>query len=69
MLHAIRGIGSAEDQRPSSIGESRSANNPTDKTAIGRQIEATDRQIDRLVYDLYGLTDEEIKIVEEATRQ
>jgi hypothetical protein len=28
---------------------------------------ATDRQIDRLVYDLYGLTDEEIAIVEEAT--
>jgi hypothetical protein len=24
-------------------------------------------QIDRLVYELYGLTDEEIKIVEEAT--
>ena len=39
-----------------------------DKTAIGRQIEATDRQIDRLVYDLYGLSDEEIRIVEEATR-
>jgi hypothetical protein len=24
----------------------------------------TDAQIDRLVYDLYGLTDDEIKIVE-----
>lgn len=31
------------------------------------QIEATNRQIDRLVYELYGLTDEEIAIVEEAT--
>jgi hypothetical protein len=31
---------------------------------IQRQIEATDRQIDQLVYELYGLTDEEIKIVE-----
>jgi DNA-binding CsgD family transcriptional regulator len=31
------------------------------------QIDATDRQIDRLVYRLYGLTDEEIAIVEEAT--
>jgi hypothetical protein len=30
-------------------------------------IDATDRQIDRLVYELYGLTDEEIRIVEEAT--
>ena len=28
------------------------------------QIEATDRQIDKLVYDLYGLTDEEFKVVE-----
>ena len=25
---------------------------------------ATDREIDRLVYDLYGLTDDEIAIVE-----
>jgi len=31
-----------------------------------RQIEATDGQIDALVYELYGLTEEEIKIVEEA---
>jgi hypothetical protein len=26
------------------------------------------RQIDQLVYELYGLTDAEIRIVEEATR-
>jgi len=38
-----------------------------EKTAIQRQIDATDRQIDQLVYKLYGLTDEEIQIVEEAT--
>ncbi|MCX5813822.1 MAG: Eco57I restriction-modification methylase domain-containing protein, partial [Proteobacteria bacterium] len=37
---------------------------PHDKTAIQRQIDATDRQIDRLMYELYGLTEEEIKIVE-----
>ncbi len=43
------------------------AKTPTDKTAIQRQIDATDRQIDQLVYDLYGLTDEEIRIVEETT--
>jgi outer membrane lipopolysaccharide assembly protein LptE/RlpB len=36
--------------------------------AIQRQIDATDRQIDQLVYELYGLTDDEIKIVEEATQ-
>jgi len=44
-----------------------SAKTPQDKTVIQRQIEATDRQIDGLVYELYGLTDEEIAIVEEAT--
>ncbi len=38
-----------------------------DKTAIQRQIDATDRQIDKLVYELYNLTDDEIRIVEEAT--
>ena len=30
------------------------------------KIEKTDRLIDEIVYDLYGLTDEEIEIVEEA---
>ncbi|MBA2441384.1 MAG: Eco57I restriction-modification methylase domain-containing protein [Rubrobacter sp.] len=38
-----------------------------ERTVIGHQISATDRRIDRLVYELYGLTDEEIRIVEEAT--
>ena len=44
-----------------------SANIASEKTMIQRQIDATDRQIDKLVYDLYGLTPEEIKIVEEST--
>jgi len=43
------------------------AKTPTDKTAIQRQIDATDREIDKLVYELYELTDDEIRIVEEAT--
>jgi len=30
-----------------------------------RQSDATDQQIDRLVYELYGLTDDEIRIVEQ----
>ena len=34
--------------------------NPADKQLYQRQIEATDRQIDALVYELYGLTEEEI---------
>ncbi|MCP4401196.1 MAG: N-6 DNA methylase, partial [bacterium] len=37
---------------------------PQAQTMLTRQIEATDRQIDRLVYELYGLTEEEIEIVE-----
>ncbi len=36
-----------------------------DKIVLQRQIDATDKQIDALVYELYGLTEEEIKIVEE----
>lgn len=32
--------------------------------ALARDIERTDREIDRLVYELYGLTEEEIAIVE-----
>lgn len=43
-----------------------SARTPQEKTALERQIEATDGQIDRLVYNLYGLTENEIKIVEAA---
>jgi hypothetical protein len=39
-----------------------------ERTVIQRQIEATDQQIDRLVYALYGLTEDEIRIVEEATK-
>ncbi|MCX7013830.1 MAG: Eco57I restriction-modification methylase domain-containing protein [Candidatus Sumerlaeota bacterium] len=35
-----------------------------DQTLLQRQIDATSAQIDRLVYDLYGLTPEEIAIVE-----
>jgi hypothetical protein len=36
-----------------------------DKELYERQIKVLDTQIDRLVYDLYGLTEEEIKVVEE----
>ncbi len=40
------------------------ANATTDheRTLLERQINATDRQIDQLVYALYGLTEEEISI-------
>ena len=35
-----------------------------DKELYERQIRIVDAQIDRLVYDLYELTEEEIEIVE-----
>lgn len=37
-----------------------------EQTTLKRQIAATDWQIDQLVYELYGLSEEEIKIVEES---
>ncbi len=40
------------------------AKTPHEQTALQEQIDHIDRQIDRLVYELYGLTEEEIKIVE-----
>ncbi len=39
-----------------------------EKNLIEGQIDATDKQIDALVYELYGLTEEEIKIVEGARK-
>ena len=41
-----------------------SAKTPQEKDMLARQIESTDGAIDRLVYELYGLTEEEVKIVE-----
>jgi len=40
------------------------ARNPADRELYQRQIEATDREIDLLVYELYELTEEEVKVVE-----
>lgn len=45
------------------------ANTPAEKTMLQRQIDATDRQIDNLVYELYNLTTDEIAIVEETTER
>ena len=39
---------------------------PQARTLLQRQIDATDQQIDRLVYELYGLTADDIAIVEGA---
>ena len=45
----------------------RIAKSETDKATLQNAITATDNKIDRLVYDLYGLTEDEIKLVEESS--
>jgi hypothetical protein len=40
------------------------ARTPQEKTTLERQIAATDKPIDALVYASYGLTEEEIRVVE-----
>jgi hypothetical protein len=45
-----------------------SAKVPHDRQVIQRQIKTTDKQIDQLVYELYDLSEDEIRIVEEATK-
>jgi hypothetical protein len=47
--------------------ERTAAKSEAQKTVIQRQIDATDAEIDRLVYGLYGLTGEEIALVEGET--
>jgi len=44
------------------------AKTPDEKTRIQRQIDATDHQIDQLVYELYGLTQGEVQVVDEETK-
>ncbi len=46
----------------------RKARTANEREVIERQIAATDAEIDRLVYELYGLTEEEVRIVEGATQ-
>jgi hypothetical protein len=40
---------------------------PHQKNVIARQITTIDREIDSIVYELYGLTDKDIRLVEDAT--
>ena len=42
----------------------KSAHNPQEADRLTREVESTDKAIDGLVYQLYGLTEEEVKIVE-----
>jgi hypothetical protein len=43
-----------------------STQNPQETDHLTREIESVDRSIDGLVYELYGLSEEEIRIVEDA---
>ena len=42
----------------------RAAKTPHEQTVLSTQIAATDRHIDQLVYEIYCLTPDEIRIVE-----
>ena len=42
----------------------RAVQTPQEQERLAREIASTDREIDALVYQLYGLTEEEVKIVE-----
>jgi hypothetical protein len=42
---------------------------PHEKTALQRQIDTADRNIDASVYEIYGLTEKEIEIVEVSTQK
>lgn len=61
---AIESIEERVEQMLSLHAELAKAKTGHAQTVIQRQIEATDRQIDQLVYQLYGLTDAEIALVE-----
>lgn len=58
-------------QRMQELNKSRGSNaakvRPAFLEALERQIAETDAEIDNLVYDLYGITDEERKIIEGST--
>ena len=41
-----------------------SAHDPQEADRLRRKVEALDKSIDGLVYELYGLSEDEIKIVE-----
>ncbi len=52
------------DQMLSVQKDLQKSNTDQGKALLNRQIEMLNSQIDKLVYELYGLTDEEIKVVE-----
>ena len=68
-FHLSRSDGLADHRRQLPCHQAKplpSAKTDHDKTLLQRQIAATDNQIDNLVYELYGFSDDEIGIVEGA---
>jgi type I restriction-modification system DNA methylase subunit len=57
-------IVNAVDQMLTAKKQLQQAKTESDKNYLNRKCETLDKQIDELVYQLYGLTEEEIKIVE-----
>ncbi len=51
-------------ERMLSLHKQPSARTPQEQEMVKREIESTDKAIDSLVYELYGLTENEVKIVE-----
>lgn len=45
------------------------AKSENEKSIIQRHLDGTNDQINRLVYELYGLTEKEIAIVEESLKE
>jgi len=49
---------------PGLMPKLRAATSDAEKATLQNAVTATDQQIDQLVYELYGLTEDEIKLVE-----
>ena len=63
----IAGIEKSVDKMLDLTPKIQAAKSEADKATLQNAITATDNEIDRLVYDLYGLTEDEIKLVEESS--
>jgi hypothetical protein len=62
-----RDLGNMAQQAIDLVQRERKCRTDHERSEIEHQIEHTDSEIDQLVYELYGLSDKEIALVEEAT--
>jgi hypothetical protein len=63
-LHKTPSVLADTSPKSQSAGFGGGGRSPQEQEMVKREIESTDRAIDRLVYELYGLSEEEIRIVE-----